>query len=400
MKGKNLHLTADFNATTTVEVIGAPSAAKNLFINDAKVHHKVDDNGFWVSKVDYSAPKIKLPSLKDLDWKYIDSLPEIQSDYDDSAWTAADHSSSPNTLRPITTPTSLYASDYGFNTGYLIYRGHFSATGDEETFSVQTEGGSGFGSSVWLNGTYLGSIQGNDKTSNATGSYKVPNLQKGQSYVITVVVDNMGLNEAWTPGEDDMKHPRGILDYDLSGHDASDIAWKLTGNLGGEDYLDKVRGPLNEGGLYAERQGFHQPEPPTKHWTSSSPLDGISEAGIAFYSAKLDLDIPKGWDVPLYFNFKNSTSPPDAYRAQLYVNGYQYGKYTNNIGPQTSYPVPEGILNYRGPNWIGLSLWALQSEGAKLEEGFELVYGTPVNTGMAEVKPAEQPKYKQRKGAY
>ena len=400
MKGRDLHITADFNATTTIEVIGAPSGAKNLFINDAKVHHKIDDNGFWVSKVDYSAPKIKLPNLKDLDWKYIDSLPEIQSDYDDSAWTAADHSSSPNTLRPITTPTSLYGSDYGFNTGYLIFRGHFVATGDEETFSIHTEGGSGFGSSVWLHGTYLGSVQGNDKTDNATASYKVPNLKKGKTYVITVVVDNMGLNEDFTVGSEDMKHPRGILDYNLSGHDPSDITWKLTGNLGGEDYLDKVRGPLNEGGLYAERQGFHQPEPPTKHWKSSSPLDGISKAGIAFYSTKFDLDIPKGWDVPLYFNFKNSTSPPGAYRVQLYVNGYQYGKYTNNIGPQTSYPVPEGILNYRGTNWIGLSLWALQSEGARLEEGFEVVYGTPVKTGMAEVKPAEQPKYKQRKGAY
>lgn len=58
---------------------------------------------------------------------------------------------------------------------------------------------------------------------------------------------------------------------------------------------------------------------------------------------------------------------PKAYRAQLFVNGYQYGKYVNHIGPQTSFPVPEGILNYRGTNWIGLSLWAHGEDGAKLD---------------------------------
>jgi hypothetical protein len=31
--------------------------------------------------------------------------------------------------------------------------------------------------------------------------------------------------------------------------------WKLIGNAGGEDFSDKVRGPLNEGGLWLERIG-------------------------------------------------------------------------------------------------------------------------------------------------
>lgn len=399
MKGRDLHLTADFNATTPVEVIGAPSNAKRLFINDAKVNHKVDRNGIWTSQVEYSAPDLKLPSLKDLDWKYVDSLPEIKSEYDDSAWPAADFAHSNNTKRALTTPTSLYSSDYGFHTGYLIYRGHFVGKGGETTFTVETQGGTAFGSSVWLNGTYLGSFQGTSMESSSNATYKIPNLAKGEQYVLTVVIDNLGLNEDFTVGEDDMKTPRGIMNYALSGHDASDITWKLTGNLGGEDYEDKVRGPLNEGGLYIERQGFHQPQPPIEHWEPSSPLDGISKPGVGFYAAKFDLDIPKGWDVPLYFNFGNSTAPPAAYRAQLYINGYQYGKYTNNIGPQTSYPVPEGILNYRGTNWVGLSLWALQEGGAKLD-AFELVNTTPVKTGMKEVKPVEQPAYSARKGAY
>ncbi|KAJ6094034.1 hypothetical protein N7467_002879 [Penicillium canescens] len=399
LKGSDLHLTADFNATTPIEVIGAPSNAKNLFINGKKAQVKVDKNGIWSSSVAYSAPKIKLPTLKSLKWKAIDTLPEIQNTYDDSKWVAADHASTKNNVHALQTPTSLYSSDYGFHTGTLIYRGHFTATGDEKTFFVHTQGGLAFGSSVWLNETHIGSWGGISINSDHNATYTLPTLTKGKTYVFTVVVDNMGLNEDWTVGSEEMKLPRGIINYNLSGQSADAITWKLTGNLGGEDYIDKVRGPLNEGGLYAERQGFHQPSAPTKDWKSGSPFDGLSAPGIKFYSTSFDLDIEKGWDVPLYFNFGNSTASPAAYRAQLYVNGYQYGKYVNNIGPQTSYPVPEGILNYRGSNYIALSLWAQEDDGAKVES-LELVYTTPVSTALDEVEAAGQPKYSKRKGAY
>ncbi|PYH97917.1 beta-galactosidase extracellular [Aspergillus ellipticus CBS 707.79] len=398
VEGADLYITADFNATTAIEVFGAPSNAKNLFINGDKAKYTVDKNGIWSTEVKYTAPDISLPSLESLEWKYLDTLPEIQSSYDDSLWPDADLDKTPNTFRELTTPTSLYSCDYGFSTGYLLYRGQFVATGNESTFLVDPQGGSAFGSSVWLNGTYLGSWTGLYVYSDYNATFDLPQLEAGKTYVITVVIDNMGLEENWTVGEELMKTPRGILNFELSGREASAISWKLTGNLGGEDYEDKVRGPLNEGGLYAERQGFHQPEPPSQNWKSSSPLDGISEAGIAFYSASFDLDLPTGWDVPLYFNFGNSTTP-EPYRVQLYVNGYQYGKYISNIGPQTNFPVPEGILNYRGTNWVAVSLWALSSEGAKLES-FELSYTTPVLTALAEVQSVDQPKYTARKGAY
>ncbi|KAJ5184395.1 Glycoside hydrolase family 35 [Penicillium cf. griseofulvum] len=397
VKGNDLHLTADFNATTPIEVIGAPSSAKNLVINGKKANVKVDKNGIWSSSVAYTAPEVKLPTLKSLKWKSIDTLPELQSSYDDSKWVSADKPTK-NSGHALKTPTSLFSSDYGFHTGTLLYRGHFVATGNEKTFSVQTQGGSAFGSSVWLNENHIGSWSGIGPDADHNGTYKLPTLKKGKSYVFTVVVDNMGLNENWVIGEDQMKLPRGILNYDLSDHPPSDITWKLTGNLGGEDYLDQVRGPLNEGGLYAERQGFHQPKPPTQNWESGSPFDGLSKPGIKFYTTSFDLDMEKGWDVPMYFNFGNSTSSP-AYRAQLYVNGYQYAKYVSNIGPQTSFPVPEGILNYRGTNYLALSLWALDSKGAKLES-FDVIHTTPVLTALGEVKPAGQPEYKKRKGAY
>lgn len=339
------------------------------------------------------------PSLNSLSWKYTDSLPEIQTSYDDSLWPTANHPTTNNTVRNLTTPTSLYAADYGFHTGSLLYRGHFAAQGNESSIYLNTQGGWAFGSSVWLNQTFLGSWAGVSTQNNTNATYNLPRLQAGQPYVITVLIDHMGLEESGTVGSDQMKTPRGILNYALAGRDDTAITWKLTGNLGGEGYRDTVRGPLNEGAMYAERQGWHLPNPPSQSWESRSPFDGISQPGVGFFSTQFDLNIPAGWDVPISFTFSNTTQPPAEYRLQLYVNGFQYGKYVNHIGPQTSFPVPPGVLNYRGTNWLALTLWAHQPGGAKLE-GFQLQYDTAVLSALENVEFVGQAGYEPRQGAY
>jgi len=210
-----------------------------------------------------------------------------------------------------------------------------------------------------------------------------------------------GLDENGDVGSDEMKDPRGILNYSLAGRSQSDITWKLTGNLGGEDFVDKVRGPLNEGGLYGERQGFTQPYPPNLNWAAGSPLDGITSAGIGFYQASFELNLPRDYDIPLTFNFGNTTinGATADYRAQLWVNGYQFGKYINNIGPQTSFPVPQGILDYYGTNWLVIEIWAQQTTGAHLTN-LTLEAGTVAWTAMKRPELAPRPSYSKRTGAY
>jgi beta-galactosidase len=100
----------------------------------------------------------------------------------------------------------------------------------------------------------------------------------------------------------------------------------MTGNLGGEQYRDRVRGPLNEGGLFAERQGYHLPGSPTESWNTSSPFEtGLRSAGVGFYATSFELDLPAEYDIPIDFVFDNTTTPD--YRVQLFVNGYQFGKF-------------------------------------------------------------------------
>ena len=327
-----LKLRGDTNITTSLTVIGASSPITAVRFNDAIVPTTTNSQGLFCATIPFNTPNLSNPILSDLDWKSIDSLPEIKNAYDDTLWTAANYPRS-NNPRNLSTPTSLYASDYGFNTGTILYRGHFAATGKESTFFIETQGGTAFAHTIHLNSTFLGSWPGTSTNANYNQTLKLPSLTVGEKYVLTVILDTMGLDENGKVGADQMKTPRGILRYSLSGHsNPGDIAWKITGNLGGEAYRDKIRGPLNEGGLYAERQGYHLPAPPTQDWEGEkNPTDGIEGAGITFYTTTFSLDMPIGYDIPLAFSFANTTLPdslvPMQFRCQLYVNGWQFGKF-------------------------------------------------------------------------
>ncbi|KAI2469735.1 glycoside hydrolase family 35 protein [Annulohypoxylon bovei var. microspora] len=395
-----LSLSADFNRSTIFEIIGTPQNTTSLIINGKKTDFENKDERI-VANISYSAPSLDIPLLSELSWSCINSLPEIQANYDDSAWVAADHQSTNNSYQILQTPTSLFAGDYGFHAGVLLFRGHFTAKGTEKSFKVKTQGGTAYGHSVWLKDNFLGSWIGSASSSNYDTTYELPGLTQGESYVLTVVIDHMGLDENYVPGIDTGKAPRGILNYRLASSllDSTPIAWKLTGNIGGEDYVDHVRGPLNEGGLYVERQGYHQPRPPTQNFIPGSPFSPPGDPGISYYTAPLSLDLPSDtYDIPLSFSFRNVVG--GAVRIQLYVNGWQFGKFVSHIGPQTSFPVPEGILNYNGDNWIGLAIWRMEESDDPPVFDFTLEAGVPVLTGRDPVVLVESPAWSLREGAY
>lgn len=396
-----LNIQADFNKTAEFEVIGAPKGVSKLSINGKSTKFTKSKQGNWLAKPSITFPDFKLPDLKSLDWMSLDSLPEIQPGYDDSQWTRAQNFTR-NSAWPLSTPVSLYGGDYGYNTGTLLFRGRFNATGSENSLFLRTMGGLAFASSVWLDGKFVGAKLAQANNDDANSTYTIPQLDPGTLHVLTIVVDNMGLNEDYVIGDEDMKHPRGILSYSLTtsaGHQTDIYSWKITGNLGGEDYKDHFRGPLNEGGLFAERQGYHQPNPPKDQFFSKKPFEQHDGAGIQFYTAKFPLDLPaKDYDIPLSFVFDNSTST-EPYHGFLYVNGFQFGKYISYLGPQTNFPVPEGILNYAGDNWVSLAVWALDTAGAAVP-GLSMSARQPVLTGRQPVELVASPKWVKRSDAY
>ena len=91
-------------------------------------------------------------------------------------------------------------------------------------------------------------------------------------------------------------------------------------------FPDKVRGVLNEGGLYGERRGWHLPGFDTSHWTVRDLSEGLPEgtAGVGFFVTTFDLASPKDVDVLMSFQFEAENTQP--YRALLFVNGWMFGK--------------------------------------------------------------------------
>ena len=86
----------------------------------------------------------------------------------------------------------------------------------------------------------------------------------------------------------------------------------------------------------------------TSSWQSRSLSAGLAnggKAGVGFFVTTFKLDVPKGVDAMMSFAFNEETA---AYRALIYVNGWKFGKRVANIGPQTVFPVPPGVLDYNG----------------------------------------------------
>ncbi|KAK0737540.1 glycoside hydrolase superfamily [Apiosordaria backusii] len=413
----NLLITADFNQTTTLEIMNVPLLARNLTVNGEPVDFTVNEHGNWVAVIDYEFPNNgPVPDLvTGVQWSYRDSLPELQSNYDDSAWPEALLTTNNTDTAFVLTPTSLYGSDYGFHSGVLVFRGHFTATRHSAILNLYTQGGVGYASSVWLNDTLLYSWIGSpDEAANQT-LYILPQLDVNYdnpvNYTVTVLVDNMGLEENLQVGRNYMKSPRGIMDYGIYDDQAKDIVipinWKLTGNWKGEDYTDRVRGPLNEGGLFAERMGYHLPGAPSSGDTSRGPFkDGIDRPGVGFWSANLAFNLDGRYDIPLSFEFQDPEDPSitNGCRVWLWVNGYQFGKYIPHLGPQREFPVPDGIIYTNGTeNYIALAIWAPNEGGARIP-WLSLKSGHPVRTsrippGTVRSYVAES-YYDGREGAY
>ena len=326
-----IRLTGDLNATTIIDLIAAPEPVDRMSFNGHDIAC-TNHNGRLVGTVSFNPPDPRIPDLAMQDWKFLDSLPEIAPGYDDRRWTHCNLSSSPNTVRNLTTPFSLYSADYGYHAGSLMYRGHFDANGQETMLTLLTQGGLAYGMTVWLDEELLGSWPGNAQVESYAQTLKLKSMRAGTKHVFTILMDMMGYEDDFLVRSDDMKSPRGILDFNLTSHDKRDVFWRMTGNLGGEQYHDLARGPLNEGAMFAERSGYHLPQAPVGTWEVRSPFSGIDTAGVGFFYTTFTLHMPEDYDIPMSFVFGNVTlsrtsDQPSRFRSQLFVNGYQMGKY-------------------------------------------------------------------------
>ena len=145
------------------------------------------------------------------------------------------------------------------------------------------------------------------------------------------------------------KTARGLTSAKLVGIPTSQgtqVTWRLQGTRGGENGLDKVRGPLNTGGLYGERAGWSLPGYPDTDWKPVTLPTSKARAGVTWYRTTAALALPAGQDTSIALDIADD--PARHYRAEIYVNGWQLGSYVNDIGPQHTFPIPNGILKTNG----------------------------------------------------
>lgn len=285
--------------------------------------------------------------------------------------------------------------DYGFHVGNHIYHATFPSTSSPPTgVALNLTGGNAFGYSVWLNSRYIGSYLGLSYSGIGALRLTFANATlntNGQDNVLVVVMDNSGHDL-----RDAAVDPRGITNATLLGPADSSTGgpgyafkrWKIAGTAGGERNIDPVRGPLNEGGLYAERIGAHLPGFPDDDWKEESGVSALAVpgAGIKVFRTVVPLQVPDGLDVSVSFRLTapgssgNSTVAPTVQgystrvRVLLFVNGYQYGRFNPYIGNQIDFPVPPGILDYDGDNTIAVTVWSQSAEGAEVEIVWNLDY--------------------------
>jgi hypothetical protein len=364
-EGSELALAGDLVKNTEIEVF-APEYFRSLTWNGNILNTTRTPYGSLKSTVATSNVTISLPKLNL--WKVSDGLPERYANYDDSgdAWVEADHETTPNPTKPETLPV-LYVDDYGFHNSFHLFRGYFEGSATAVKLSVQ--GGLAFGWSAWVNGDFVGSYLGNSSVGVGNSTLLLSNktLRATGSNVLLVVQDNTGHDLRAAAVQ-----PRGILSASLEGG-ATFTKWRIAGEVNGErTQIDPVRGPLSEGGLTAERLGWHLPGFDDSAWNSSAPSTGFVGVGISFYRTVFPLDIPTGFDAS--FAFVLNAPASRKLRVQLFVNGYQYGRFNPLVGNETRFPVPPGILNYAGDNTVGLSVWSQAEEDAKVDISIETEY--------------------------
>jgi beta-galactosidase GanA len=149
--------------------------------------------------------------------------------------------------------------------------------------------------------------------------------------------------------------PGGLIGASLVGS-AAPISWRIQGTRAGEDLADSVRGPLNNGGLYGERAGWHLPGYPDRSWQAGDPASDPVGPGVAWYRTSFRLELPDDQDVPITLRFGDEPSPD--VRVLIFLNGWNLGQYGGDIGPQRDFALPAGILRLDGRNTLALAVVA------------------------------------------
>lgn len=320
----------------------------------------------------WTLPAPIVPAVPDLAFRVAEEAPEAAADFDDTSWRLADSTEGSTSFQgPGRGGVVLDSNHYGFYEGSIWYRSTFTATQDRE-LTLRGNGGTGQPAQgkapaflqVWADGTYLGAAPatGEDRIFTLPGTVATP----GEQAQLAVLVHNLGQNLDWSDNGLS-KQNRGLFDAVLPAE--GEVTWRIQGAEG----EDALRTLYNVGGLYGERHGWHLPGLDDSSWEEVDSLTAEAP-GIRWYRADFELDTAEGVDAAWRLAVRSprfEDGRTDASQMVLYVNGWNVGIYIGDIGPQSEFTIPSGLLDHHGPNT--LALWVAAKEAGAGPETLELV---------------------------
>jgi beta-galactosidase GanA len=402
LRGGMLALTGDIAKSDTFEAWA--NGATGLSWNGKRLPVARTASGSLIARQAVAGPTpIPLPDLSRADWRVSAASPEAEPDYDDSGWKPAGAKGNTATgeTRPPDGQPNLAMDANGFHTGDVWYRGRFSGSPQARQVTIHYGAGAAGLAQLWLDGKFVGQdeIPGGLPRPITTGvaTFKLPaEAQAAGNHVLALMIRNNGHN--WDLEANEYhKEARGLISASLAAGARSfavPIEWRIQGTQGGEDIVDPVRGPMNNGGLHGERFGWHLPAFNDRDWARAQVPAADAVAGTRWYRTSFDLAVPQGQDATIGVAFGDTSiprSPGKAYRVLIFVNGWNMGQFVANVGPQRVFPIPQGILNHRGRNVLALAVTSDGAPGNALEE-VKLVTllnvrgGVPVRTVAAPEK--------------
>ncbi|MFE6195193.1 beta-galactosidase [Streptomyces sp. NPDC057838] len=362
LRGSTVHLTGDTIGATGLEVWG-PRGITHVTWNGRPVPTRISASGSLLAL--RPLPGVTRPALPALDgWRRRAENPEAEPDFDDSEWTTADRTTTFSTTPVPDGQPGLFADDYGFHYGDVWYRGTWTGASGVESVSLAYSTGTQGLLMAWLDGEPLGThrmpvpdrSRARQGTWTAKAAFGLPEELRERlreeepeaRHVLSVLVRPMQ-HDLDGRARDTHKAARGLTAVTFEGA-GPEVTWRIQGAT----VPDPVRGPMNNGGLYGEREGWHLPEHDDRDWKETRLPRAERRQGVTWYRTGFRLDVDPGVDASVGLVLDDD--PARAYRVQIFLNGWNLGQYINDVGPQHTFVLPNGILRTRGANTLALAV--------------------------------------------
>ncbi len=240
-------------------------------------------------------------------WEGSPGSPERLLDFDDSDW------------QSIPPDAPLHMDAHGIHRGLAWYRGR--VTGPFARIVMEAR----HSYDVFLNGVRLASVDNAGGRETASSGPVVipvpPGLALPGENVLAVLVESLGHGTGF---ESEEREPVGLLSCELD--PARPIAWRVRGGL------------------------WHMDAPDTLAWRDEPVRE--QDPAIVWYRTSFALDLPADHRVPVGLRIQNTPG-----KVFIYLNGLLVGRYWGEVGPQTRFYLPEGLLRPRGRNDLALAHW-------------------------------------------